>query len=200
MKQLFKSCRPRSACTRYVCTMALPGLCLFRTCTIHMLMNRYTRCDTCMFKLRFSFPPSARRNTPPQRTKTNKTGDTDTFSVHSDDENINPAAVGIHEVDGRTNHRPSSTGNLDILVHTVLAPAGEEGGGWRAKGNSTTNHKGAGVVLSAVGERPFTASIYSDGKVAMRLLRNESGGRGPPSVLFEPGFSRIQTRRIILDR
>eukprot|EP00752_Nemacystus_decipiens_P007651 g6840.t1 len=75
---------------------------------------------------------------------------------------------------------------------------------------------GAPGVLSTVEiARPSTAPTHADGKVMMRPLGRETpgcggggnegdgeegGGQDPPSVVFEPGFSRLRTRRVILDR
>lgn len=78
------------------------------------------------------------------------------------------------------------------------------------------NGLGASGVLSSVEvPRLLTAPMHSDGKVIMRPLGRmvgggtgrgtgggggQGGGQDPPSVVFEPGFSRLQTRRVILDR
>lgn len=79
----------------------------------------------------------------------------------------------------------------------------------RRRGGDGRGGRGAGGVISSVeGERPSTAPLHSDGRVVMRPLgqqRNpgragEGGGIEPPSVVFEPGFSRLRTRRVILDR
>ena len=78
---------------------------------------------------------------------------------------------------------------------------------------------GASGVLSSVEvvARPSTAPMHSDGKVIMRPVgrvragaggagsgagagAGEGGGQDPPSVVFEPGFSRLRTQRVILDR
>lgn len=46
--------------------------------------------------------------------------------------------------------------------------------------------------------RPSTAPAHGDEKIAMR--RSEPDGQDLPSVVFEPGFSRLKTQRVILDR
>lgn len=48
------------------------------------------------------------------------------------------------------------------------------------------------------GLRPSTAPTHTDGKVVMRRLG--SGSHDPPSVVFDPTYSPLKTRRIILDR
>lgn len=61
--------------------------------------------------------------------------------------------------------------------------------------------RAGGVLCPAERSRPSTAPIHTDGKVAMRPLGLHGGINGdPPSVAFEPGYSRLRTRRIILDR
>lgn len=60
-------------------------------------------------------------------------------------------------------------------------------------GPSTTD---AGRHSSGV--RPSTAPMHTDGKVVMRRLG--SGSHDPPSVVFDPTYSPLKTRRIILDR
>lgn len=57
---------------------------------------------------------------------------------------------------------------------------------------------GGGRSTCIPGRRPSTAPTHTDGKVVMRRLGLDSAD--PPSVVFEPGFSRLQTRRVILDR
>ncbi|CAM9217519.1 unnamed protein product, partial [Sphacelaria rigidula] len=48
------------------------------------------------------------------------------------------------------------------------------------------------------GLRPSTAPTHTDGKVVMRRLG--SGSHDPPSIVFDPTYSPLKTRRIILDR
>lgn len=80
-----------------------------------------------------------------------------------------------------------------------------------AKGDGRGGRGAAGVLSSVEVGRPSTAPMHSDGKVIMRPLGRvagaggghgggEGGGQDPPSVVFEPGFSRLRTRRVILDR
>ncbi|CAM9644454.1 unnamed protein product, partial [Laminaria digitata] len=100
------------------------------------------------------------------------------------------------------NGRPSKPerktyGNGDEIATTTTATATTtttSGGG----GSGVHEQHGNSTVGAA---RPSTAPMHSDGKVVMRPLEaNDSDRGGPPSVVFEPGFSRLRTRRVILDR
>lgn len=74
-----------------------------------------------------------------------------------------------------------------------------DGGGGDDNGGSPRNMDKGGALSEVVVVRPSTAPMHSDGKVAMRPLGTGLNG-DPPSVVFEPGFSRLRTRRVMLDR
>lgn len=71
-------------------------------------------------------------------------------------------------------------------------------------GNGETRHEGSSNgALPEIGERPATAPTCSDGNISMRPLVPEASTQAvvdPPSLVFESGFSRLRTRRMILDR
>ncbi|CBN79756.1 conserved unknown protein [Ectocarpus siliculosus] len=105
--------------------------------------------------------------------------------------------------------RPSKIGDTRMTLaewtsrEDVHVPGGE-----KSTDDSGGCGRGAEGILSLVeGGRPSTAPMHSDGKVIMRPLglgQVDNGVPGgslePPSVVFEPGSSRLRTRRIILDR
>lgn len=89
------------------------------------------------------------------------------------------------------NHREKSKSTA------MITPAGSDGGAHEEHGHSISSASAA----STIGERPSTAPMHSDGRVVMRPLGlADTSDLGPPSVVFEPGFSRLRTRRVILDR
>lgn len=47
-------------------------------------------------------------------------------------------------------------------------------------------------------DRPSTAPTHTDGKVAMKYLGRDNDDVS--SAIFDPAFSRLRTRRVILDR
>ncbi|CAN0418343.1 unnamed protein product, partial [Ectocarpus sp. 8 AP-2014] len=104
---------------------------------------------------------------------------------------------------------PSTTGDTRMTLaewtsrEDVRVPGGEK----NADDIGGCGRGAEGILSLVEGGRPPTAPMYSDGKVIMRPLGLEQVDNGvpggslePPSVVFEPGSSRLRTRRVILDR
>lgn len=108
-----------------------------------------------------------------------------------------------------TSKQKKKTQGADKRLGERIDECGEEGGesDRRTESNRIARGWSSGIdgdasatIVASIpaGARPSTAPMHTDGKVAMRRLGSDS--HDAPSVVFEPGFSRLRTRRVILDR